>query len=476
MTFTTLTFVTFLVVVFGLHWASENRTWRNWIISASSFLFYSYWDVRFALLMLGSITVDYAVAMALDREHRPKWRRGLLCLSLSYNLSVLGFFKYFNFFTENLAGLASQIGVEFHPVTLTVILPVGISFYTFQSLSYTLDVYSGRLKPTRNYLDYTTFVCFFPQLVAGPIERAGHLLGQFQNHRVFDAQIAADGCRLILWGMFKKMVLADNLSSVVDPLYGADLKTASGIDLAVATMFFAFQIYFDFSAYSDIAVGVAKWFGIDLRRNFAYPYFSASAPEFWRRWHISLSTWFRDYVFIPLGGSRCGRGRWAFNLLLTFVISGLWHGASWNFVFWGLLNGLAVLAWTLFTEHQQTSKMSGWKRLANTALTFSIICLTWVFFRAETLPDAIHIFKSVCSDIFKPELYIACFTKGLVPWHVGLHLSGTVFVEWLQRRHLHPLHLPHWPRVLRWTAYTFIVMDILIFGSLHQGSFIYFQF
>jgi alginate O-acetyltransferase complex protein AlgI len=232
--------------------------------------------------MLGSISVDYAVALAIDRESRPKFRRMLLCLSLGYNLSVLGFFKYFNFSSENLQVVAHQIGWELHPITLSVVLPVGISFYTFQSPSYTLDVYAKRLRPTQNYLDYTTFVCFFPQLVAGPIERAGHLVAQFQSHRVFDYQLATDGCRQVLWGVFKKMVLADNLAKVVDPAFGAGLEGASGVSLAVATVFFAFQIYFDFSAYSDIAVGLAKWFGIDLRRNFAYPYFSASVPEFWR--------------------------------------------------------------------------------------------------------------------------------------------------------------------------------------------------
>lgn len=235
--------------------------------------------------MLGSISVDYAVALAIDRESRPKFRRMLLCLSLGYNLSVLGFFKYFNFSSENLQVVAHQIGWELHPITLSVVLPVGISFYTFQSPSYTLDVYAKRLRPTQNYLDYTTFVCFFPQLVAGPIERAGHLLAQFQSHRVFDYQLATDGCRQVLWGAFKKMVLADNLAKVVDPAFGAGLEGASGVSLAVATVFFAFQIYFDFSAYSDIAVGLAKWFGIDLRRNFACPYCVCAIG--WK----SLRTW-----------------------------------------------------------------------------------------------------------------------------------------------------------------------------------------
>ena len=475
MSFTTLTFALFLAAVFSVHWAVRSRVARNAVIVVASFLFYSWWDYRFAILMLSSVSVDYAVSLAMNRTRNDGKRRGLLLASIGYNLSVLCFFKYFNFFAETVQTVFAALGWEVTPFVLKVVLPVGISFYTFQSMSYTIDVYRKKLEPTRSWLDYATFVCFFPQLVAGPIERAGHLLSQFQRERVFDAELARDGCRQILWGVFKKMVLADNLARLVDLSYGTGLADASGVTLAVATLFFAFQIYFDFSAYSDIAIGTAKLFGVDLMQNFKTPYFSASIPEFWRRWHISLSTWFRDYVFVPLGGSRCGRARWARNILITFGVSGLWHGASWNFVIWGLLNGVAVLLWTLAAGGSQQVPQPWVKRFCGVLLTFGFINVTWVFFRAETLPDALMVLGRITTDVWDAAAWEAFLTKNAVPLWLLVHLVAAVGLELVQRRQPHPLVLP-FARPWRWLVYTVILYDVLTVGTLNRGSFIYFQF
>ncbi len=475
MSFTTLTFALFLTGVFALHWAVRSRVARNAVLVVASFLFYSWWDYRFAILMLSSVSVDYAVSLAMSRSGDVGKRKRLLLTSVGYNLSVLCFFKYFNFFAESIQAVCAAAGWELTPIVLKVVLPVGISFYTFQSMSYTIDVYRRRLEPTRSWLDYATFVCFFPQLVAGPIERAGHLLSQFQRERVFDVELARDGCRQILWGVFKKMVLADNLSRLVDSSYGFGLADASGVTLAVATLCFAFQIYFDFSAYSDIAIGTARLFGVDLMQNFRTPYFSASIPEFWRRWHISLSTWFRDYVFVPLGGSRCGRALWVRNILITFGVSGLWHGASWNFVIWGLLNGVAVLLWTLVAGRHEQDPPRGWKRALGMVLTFAFINFTWVFFRAATLPDALLVLGRISTDVWSAAAWDAFWAKNVVPLWLVVHLAAAVGLEFVQRRQLHPLVLP-FARPWRWLVYTLVIYDVLTVGTLNRGSFIYFQF
>ncbi|NLG36273.1 MAG: MBOAT family protein [Lentisphaerae bacterium] len=403
MSFATLTFFLFCVLVFGLYHARAVRGWQNGLLVVASYVFYGWWDYRFCSLMLVSSLVDYWAGRAIERSSHPGRRRLCLGISLATNLGMLGFFKYFNFFAENLALLMESVGVPFHAGTLNIVLPVGISFYTFQTMSYTLDIYRGQFHPVKNFPAYMAFVSFFPQLVAGPIERASHLLPQFLSARRFDAVRAWGGMRLILWGLFKKMVVADNLAAVVDPLY-ANPGLHSGPELLVATVAFAVQIYCDFSAYSDIASGTAGLFGIDLMRNFAFPYFSRSVGEFWRRWHISLSTWFRDYVYIPMGGSRRGPGRTRVNILLTFAVSGLWHGASWNFVIWGVLNGLGMMLGTSAGRRDRSGPSrvpggaSGWPSLSSLAAmlgTFGFICLTWVFFRAATLGDALDALRAI---------------------------------------------------------------------------------
>ena len=387
MTFTSLIFLIFLVVVFAAYWGVRRRVVQNWLLLIASYMFYGWWDWRFCGLMLGASLLDYGVGLGLNQTSIERWRRVLLVLALSGNISLLGFFKYFDFFAENLRVLAASLGWTLDHATLHVVLPVGISFYTFQTMSYTIDVYRRKLQATPHIIEYLAYVSFFPQLVAGPIERATHLLPQFFKDRVFDHDKAVDGCRQMLWGFFKKMVIADNLGPIADAAFENPAGQTGG-ELAVATIAFALQIYCDFSAYSDIAVGVARLFGFDLMRNFACPYFSQNMAEFWRRWHISLMSWFKDYLYFPLGGSKVGATRRCMNVLITFLVSGLWHGASWNFIVWGLLNGLAVLP-GIFSGSRRTLSAAdtpGGERLlpdprtlARMAATFGFVCVGWIF-------------------------------------------------------------------------------------------------
>ena len=488
MSFSTLTFLVFLALVFGLYWGLRKRTAQNLLLVLASYFFYAWWDWRFCFLMLISATADYVIGLALERTDKVSVRRWLLGGSLFVNLGLLGFFKYFNFFAENLQVLASTLGFVLDPITLNVILPVGISFYTFQTLSYTIDIYRRKLKPTRQFISYMAYVSFFPQLVAGPIERASRLLPQFLAPRRFDEPLARDGVRQMLIGFFKKMVLADNLALIVNQAY-ADPEATSGVVLALATVCFAFQIYYDFSGYSDIAIGCARLFGIKLMRNFAYPYFSQSVAEFWRRWHISLSTWFRDYVYIPLGGSRSSMLRRVGNIMVTFVVSGFWHGASWNFGIWGAINGAGIVPPLL-------SKRSGlrlgpadtpggeafWIRpgpLLRIIGTFSLICVTWVFFRAATLPDAWLILGKIIHDVWFIEGYrvlvAEVFNESINIMALSLTMLFTIW-EWINRRHEHVLTLKRVPWPVRWVIYTMLVLAIVWLGIQSTQGFIYFQF
>ena len=489
MTFTTLTFAVFLVLVFGVYWSTPGRRGQNALLLAASYAFYAWWDYRFCALMLVSSLIDYSIGRGLARSDRDTTRRWLVALSIAANLGMLGFFKYYNFFAENLAALLDAAGVRVDPFTLDLILPVGISFYTFQTLGYTIDVYRRRVTACRSPLDYFTYVSFFPQLVAGPIERAGNLLPQFERQRQFDPAAAADGCRRILWGLFKKMVIADNLAVVVDAVYG-DPAGAGGPMLAFATVCFAYQIYCDFSGYSDIAVGTARLFGVRLMQNFAYPYFSRSVGEFWRRWHISLSTWFRDYVYVPLGGSRVAPLRRAANVMITFVTSGLWHGASWNFAIWGGINGACLLPSALRRERgkrrtpAETPGGEGWlprpRALLSMAITFTIICTAWVFFRASATGDALLVLQRIAAGCTDPAGWIElrnriAATDGMV--RAGLLLVPVLIaVEWVQRRFEHPLHRLPRQRWLRWVLYSALIWAAIGIGTHGNTRFIYFQF
>jgi D-alanyl-lipoteichoic acid acyltransferase DltB (MBOAT superfamily) len=473
MTFTTPVFLVFLVVVFLLYWPLPRRG-QNALLLGASLVFYGWWDWRYLFLLLFTAGVDYGVALGLARSDAPGRRRALLLASLTANLGVLATFKYFDFFAGSLRSLLSAFGFEPSFVVLHLILPVGVSFYTFQALSYTIDVYRGRLAAVRDPLQYLCFISFFPQLVAGPIERAERMLPQYARERRFDPEAAHDGLRQMLWGFFKKMVVADTLAPFVTAAYTSP-STTSGWQLAWATYGFAFQIYCDFSGYTDIAIGCARLFDFRLMRNFDYPYFSRSIPEFWQRWHISLSTWFRDYLYMPLGGNRVSRGRWAFNILVVFGLSGLWHGANWTFVIWGLLHGGYYLAFVAVGARSSASEeRQGWlpglRELAAMVLTFHLTCLAWVFFRAASVPDALLVLSRILAAPFSgaPEA-----PSEAVPF---LWAGLLLLVEWFRRREPHALHWPAYAGAWRWAAYYAIVWAILLGASLSYTPFIYFQF
>jgi len=389
------------------------------------------------------------------------------------NLGALGFFKYFNFFAQSFVDATAGLGFRTDIHVMEIVLPVGISFYTFQTLSYTIDLYRRQIPVHRNALEFFAFVAFFPQLVAGPIERARNLLNQFEADRHFDVAQAKDGARQMLWGFFKKIVIADNLASFVNTAYSN--PNSDGTVLAAATIFFAFQIYCDFSGYSDIAIGCARLFGFRLMRNFAFPYFSQDVAEFWRRWHISLSTWFRDYVYIPLGGSRGGNLKRLRNVFATFLLSGLWHGANWTFVIWGAIHSLFFLP-TLLFRRKERSHVPGGERLfpgvatiIRILVTFVIVDLAWVFFRADSLSHAWRILGRIGTD-----LSMAGFAE--VPESRFLGIGVLLAIEWVQRRRDHPLAIESWPVAARWAVYYALITAIIFLGKLTPSPFIYFQF
>jgi len=480
MLFNSIEFFLFLPIVFCLYWFVTNRNLRlqNVLIIVASYVFYGAWDWRFLGLIAFSSLVDFLIGRrmgALPKEKK-RPRKLLLFASLAVNLGILSFFKYYNFFTDSLIDLLTSLGIHANFSTLYVILPVGISFYTFQTLSYTIDIYRGKLKPTDDPVAFFAFVSFFPQLVAGPIERASNLLPQFQKERTFDFTQARDGTRQILWGLFKKIVIADNLALAVDPIF-ANYTEMSGSALLLGLIFFGFQIYCDFSGYSDIAIGTARLFGFRLMTNFAYPFFSRDISEFWNRWHISLSTWFRDYVFIPLGGS--GRGKawkriFAINIVITFTISGLWHGANWTFLVWGALHGLFYLPLIFFQRKRGTQIMGGkgWLPAPNEwhkwAITFTAVTLTWAFFRSPSIADALQ----YLAGIFDRSLLSLPPYKNFIPYVVFLFL-----VEWISRHQKYPLEKLPFAKPIRWGIYFTLIVAIVVLGDFSQkGEFIYFQF
>lgn len=485
MHFTSFTYLAFLPLVLLAHRLLPTRKLQNALLLVSSYVFYGWWDYRFCLLMLVSSLVDYVVGAQLHRQQNTTRRKWLLATSVACNLGLLGVFKYLNFFTDSFRELGQLFGMNMSSGTIEIILPVGISFYTFQTMSYTLDIYRRQLKPASSLIDYLAFVSFFPQLVAGPIERASHLLPQLQQRRQVSWEESSGGVRQILCGFFKKIVIADSVAVFVSAAY-VDPAAASGPELVLATTLFAFQIYCDFSAYSDIAIGTARLFGIQLMQNFAYPYFSRSMQEFWQRWHISLSTWFRDYVYIPLGGNRGTSLLRNRNLMLTFMISGLWHGAAWRFLGWGALHGTALMTENSVTARAESGisprepllpSMSGLIRML---MTFCIVCLGWVMFRAASLSDAILIWQkiglSVLSLTHWNPLWIEYSSRGPLFYTLNM-LAAFVVVEWLHRHRSYPLEIGHWPVPLRWPAYTLVLWLVVEHADrTPQNPFIYFQF
>ncbi len=482
MLFNSVEFLVFLPAVFFLYWALQKHSLRiqNLFLIVASYFFYGWWDWRFLSLIVISSLVDYLVGIRLGVTKAPGKRKTLLVISLMVNLGFLGVFKYFNFFAENLVQAFTFMGSPIEMSRLNIILPVGISFYTFQTLSYSIDVYRGKLEPTRDPVAFFAFVSFFPQLVAGPIERATNLLPQFSRPRVFSEASSVDGLRQILWGLFKKVVIADNCAEIANATF-ATPGEYSGSALALGAMFFTFQIYGDFSGYSDIAIGTARLFGFNLMRNFAFPYFSRDIAEFWRRWHISLSTWFRDYLYIPLGGSVGGTGRRIRNTFIIFAVSGFWHGANWTFISWGVLNALYFLPLLLTQKNRRFThgvaegrRLPGLKEGLQILSTFTMTVFAWIIFRAGSLAQAGEILARIFSQsLFSPP----ALKVGMAVDSLGGLILLLVVVEWIQRDRQHGLDLNgrKLPAYLRWGIYYSIIILIIKFQGVQQ-EFIYFQF
>lgn len=477
MLFNSLTFLVFLPVVFCIYWfvLHRNLLARNAFILIASYVFYGWWDWRFLGLIAFSTLVDFAIARSIDASASQPRRKFLLVASLVINLGLLGFFKYYNFFVDSWVEAFSSLGITMHTSTLNIILPVGISFYTFQTLSYTIDVYRGNLKASSNFIDFAAYVAFFPQLVAGPIERAINLLPQFASLKKFDEQQAISGINLILWGLFQKVVIADSCATYVNSIFD-NYQSMNSLSLILGAFYFAFQIYGDFAGYSNIAIGTARLLGFDLMRNFNYPYFSRDMAEFWRRWHISLSTWFRDYLYIPLGGSRGTKWMQLRNVLIIFMVSGFWHGANWTFVFWGLLHALFFIPMLLSAKNRnhldqvaQNRLLPSIKELFQMIFTFGLATIAWVFFRAATIKEAFSYLKSIFTDVNFSVQYL-----NIERYSIEMLLIIFIFVlyEWFHREFEHPFH-----GRFKWIKIASVILMLLTLGvySDHQ-DFIYFQF
>lgn len=481
MLFNSIEFLIFLPIVFVLYWFVFNRSLKaqNVLLLICSYYFYSCWDWRFTFLLAFSTGLDFfsglAIANALTKRSRKFW----LLLSVAINLGLLGFFKYYNFFVDSFAELLTNFGFEAHFSTLSIILPIGISFYTFHGLSYVFDIYNRKIEPTTNFIQYSLFVSFFPLLVAGPIERATHLLPQIERPRIFDNNSATDGLRQILWGFVKKVVIADNCAEYANLIFN-NSSDYSGSTLVLGALFFTFQIYGDFSGYTDIAIGTAKLFGINLLRNFAFPYFSRDIAEFWRRWHISLSSWFRDYLYIPLGGSKGGNWVRIRNMFIIFLVSGFWHGANWTFIIWGGLNALFMVPLIWFKTNRknvvtvaQGRSLPSLNESIQMATTFMLTVFAWIFFRAESLS---HAFQYV-SDIFSANIIQV---PEILTWDI-IRVIMLVFIfmviEWFGREDKFAIErlMSQWPLPFRWSAYYILTLTILHYRGEHQ-TFIYFQF
>lgn len=477
MLFNSFEFALFLPIVFLLYWFvfGKNLRLQNIFIVTISYLFYGWWDWRFLLLIALTSGASYLSGTLIEKYRDQKHARFIAASNIILNLLILCTFKYFNFFSENLSKLVSVFGVELDWVTLDFLLPVGISFYTFQALSYTIDVYKRKLEPTHDVVSFFAYVSFFPQLVAGPIERATNLLPQFYRSRSFDYIKAVDGMRQILWGLFKKIVIADNCASIANRIFD-NPADQSGSTLLLGAIYFTFQIYGDFSGYSDIAIGTARLFGFNLMQNFNFPYFSRNIAEFWRRWHISLTTWFRDYIYIPLGGNRGSKAKVIRNTFIIFLVSGFWHGANWTFIAWGAYHALLFLPLLLIGNNRkytdtvaQNRAMPSILELIQMAVTFFLVVIGWVLFRAQSMSAAFEYISGIFSwSLFtKPaEIDIYCI----------LFIMLLLLIEWIGRRNLFAIHnIPIKYKPIRWAVYILLIWIMIEFGGA-QETFIYFQF
>ncbi len=492
MLFNSIEFLIFLPLVFLLYWFvfSRNRCWQNLLIVIVSYVFYGWWDWRFLFLIAFTSFCSYTSGLLLERfEGNRKWQKGISAGNIIINLTILGIFKYYNFFVENLDVIFSSLfNSHLDWVTIDIILPVGISFYTFQALSYTIDVYQKKLPATHDSVEFFAYISFFPQLVAGPIERATNLLPQFQKERHFEYVKAVDGCRQMLWGFFKKIVIADNCGYWVD-YYWNQYQSLPGFSLFLLGVLFSFQIYCDFSGYSDIAIGCARLFGLNLMRNFNYPYFSRSIPEFWRRWHISLTTWFRDYIYFPLGGSRCEKWKIIRNVYIVWGISGLWHGAEWTFVCWGLFHATLLAVYNILginTKYQNVvaygRSLPNVKETFQIVITFFLAVIGWIIFRSDNIIQAIdYFYRMLTNPIFNT---VTGENSGLVRMGIWIVMGLLMlFVEWIQRGQQHALQFTENKylncRLVRWNIYIFLVSAVYVsfmMNMKNDSHFIYFQF
>lgn len=480
MLFNSIDFAIFFPIVFILYWFVVNRNFKvqNLLLLFASYLFYGWWDWRFLFLLVFSTVLDYFTGIKIHEAANRSRKLFWLWISIGINLGFLGVFKYYNFFADSFANALSAVGLQVNPGSLNVILPVGISFYTFHGLSYVLDLYKDRIKPERNFVNYSVFVSFFPLLVAGPIERATHLLPQIIKKREFDYTKVVDGLRQILWGLFKKIVIADNCAEFANTIFN-NSGDYSGSMLLLGALFFAFQIYCDFSGYSDIALGTARLFGIELLRNFAFPYFSRDIAEFWRRWHISLSSWFKDYLYIPLGGSKGGLWMKIRNTFIIFLVSGFWHGANWTFIIWGALNAIYFLPLLLSNKNRENIDIvakgklfPSLKDFSKILLTFFLTLIAWIFFRATSVTEALNIIFA----IFSPSFFTVPVLSIKVLVIIGL-IVLFIITEWIGRENRYAIEHVHvnFPRPVRWAVYYSIVFLIFMFAGQGQ-TFIYFQF
>ena len=476
MLFNSIEFLLFLPTIFILYWFvfNKNLKYQNTLILVSSYVFYGWWDYRFLSLIFLSTIVDYVIGLNIFNQSSKKKQKLLLWGSVLFNLSVLGFFKYYNFFIDSWVELFSSVGYEIKSVwTLNIILPVGISFYTFQTMSYTIDIYRKKVEPTKDFISFASFVSFFPQLVAGPIERASNLLPQILKKREFQYEQVNQGLKLILWGMFKKVVIADSLAPIVDDIF-SNYQDFGGGTLWLGAIYFSFQIYCDFSGYSDIAIGTSKLLGFELMSNFKFPYFSRNIGEFWRRWHISLSTWFRDYLYIPLGGSQEGKWKSIRNIFIIFLVSGFWHGANWTFIFWGLFHSILFLPTFMFNKNRNYTSsiiaantlLPSLKEFINVVTTFLLVTIGWVFFRSESIGDSFSYLTSMISNIN--------IVTHLSP-KISFYILVLVLVDWTQRFDERNLFVT-FPKLIFKIFVIICVFLILINFKKESQQFIYFDF
>jgi D-alanyl-lipoteichoic acid acyltransferase DltB (MBOAT superfamily) len=482
MLFNSLNFAIFLPLVFIIYWFATkgNLKFQNVLLLVSSYFFYACWDWRFMFLLIFSTLLDYYTGIKIHDAKNQQRKLFWLWLSIGINLGFLGVFKYYNFFTASFADALAVLGFQANFGSLQVLLPVGISFYTFHGLSYVIDLYRNRIQPERSFIDYSVFVSFFPLLVAGPIERATHLLPQILKNRSFNYTKAVDGLQQILWGLFKKIVIADNCAEFANTIFN-NSADYNGSTLVLGALFFTIQIYCDFSGYSDIALGTARLFGIELLRNFAFPYFSRDIAEFWRRWHISLSSWFKDYLYIPLGGSKGGMWMKIRNTFIIFIVSGFWHGANWTFIAWGFLNALYIMPSIIFNTNRNNldivakgKYLPSLKELLAMMVTFSLTVLAWIFFRAENVQ---HAFKYI-AQIFSSSLLSIPHFPGIGKSLPIVFLTCVFIVfEWIGREQQYAIASigAKWYKPLRWAMYYTIIFTIIYFTGKEQ-QFIYFQF